>query len=68
MAKTRFYQLDNPQNFQEVSNQINYILNQISDRLDQIEGIRGTSTVQSRLDIETSDGYIVHGFNTDDEV
>lgn len=47
--------------------QLNFILGRIQDRLDQIEGVRGTSTIMDGLTIEASD-EVVHGFNTEDEV
>lgn len=47
-------------------NQLNFFLARIVDRLDKIEGLRGTSTIVDSLTIETN-SQIVHGFNTDNE-
>ena len=50
--KTRgFYQLLSDQN---IVNDINLILQQVSDRLDKIEGIRGTAEIESDLNVTGS--------------
>lgn len=41
---------------------LNAILNQISDRLDQLEGTRGTSTLLVPVELKDSEGNIIHGF------
>lgn len=46
--------------------QLNFIFARIADRLDKIEGLRGTATIVDGLSIETN-SQIVHGFNTDNE-
>ena len=51
---------------EDLRDQLNFILSRISDRLDQIEGNRGTSTIQDGITIKNSDN-IIHGFNTSDE-
>ena len=40
---------------------LNILLNLINDRLDRLEGTRGTSTVQAPMQIVDSDGNIVGG-------
>ena len=50
--KTRgFYQLLSDQN---IVNDVNMILQQVSDRLDKIEGIRGTAEIESDLNVAGS--------------
>lgn len=66
MPKTEFYQIYAFANEDDLINQINFFLNRIADRLDQLEGIRGTTTIQDGVTIET-DGAILHGTNTDNE-
>ncbi len=41
---------------------LNMLLNQISDRLDRLEGTRGISTIQFPIDVVDSDGNIIGGF------
>jgi hypothetical protein len=41
---------------------LNLILHQISDRLDQLEGGRGVSTIEAPIDVVDNDGNIVGGF------
>lgn len=67
MAKTHYYTIENPSSLEDLKNQMNMILRRLSDRLDKIEGIRGSSTVQESLSIEV-DSLTLHGFNTEDEV
>ena len=45
--------------------EINRILADISDRLDQIEGKRGTSTIQNRLDLVDSNQNRIGGFTNE---
>ena len=59
------YQL-RAQDLSSLLNELNFIFSRIADRLDKIEGIRGTSTIVDGLTIETN-SQIVHGFNTDNE-
>jgi hypothetical protein len=66
MASKEFYQIRS-RTLDGIVNDLNFILSRISERLDQMEGNRGTSTVQDGLTIESSD-EIVHGFNTENEV
>ncbi len=54
-------------NVSQLVQQLNFILSRIQDRLDQIEGVRGTSMIMDGLTIEASD-EVVHGFNTENEV
>jgi hypothetical protein len=56
-----------PSDLPQLVNQLNFILSRIQDRLDQIEGVRGTSTIAESLVIGDSDA-VVHGFNTENEV
>jgi len=51
----------------EIKQSLDFILSRISDRLDQIEGNRGTSTIIDGITIKTNE-QIVHGINTSDEV
>lgn len=67
MPKTEYYQLSGNLTIQDIEIQLNRILNQISDRIDKIEGNRGISTIQDGLTIENT-GVIVHGINTSGEV
>jgi len=39
------------------------LLSQINDRLDRLEGTRGTSTIQAPIDVVDEDGNIVGGFS-----
>jgi len=41
---------------------LNLLLNQINDRLDQLEGTRGISTVQYPIDVVDANGEIIGGF------
>jgi len=41
---------------------LNLLLNQISDRLDRLEGTRGVSTMQAPVDVVDEDGNIIGGF------
>lgn len=66
MPSREFYQLT-AQNFPDLVNQLNFLLARLQDRFDKIEGVRGVSTIEDGLQIET-DGEVVHGFNTEDEV
>ena len=65
MASKEHYQI-RANNLGAVVTELNFILSRIADRLDQMEGNRGTSTVQDGLTIESND-EIVHGFNTENE-
>lgn len=67
MPKTEVYQLNSLMVDPLVRQEINRILLRISDRLDKLEGIRGTPTVQDGFAIENT-GDIFHGFNTENEV
>jgi len=66
MPRTEFYQIYAYADEDDLINQINFILNQISNRIDQLEGIRGTTTIQDGVTIK-SDGAILHGINTESE-
>lgn len=51
MAKTRDnYQIAG-QTLDEVTRTLNFILQRMADRMDKIEGIRGTSSIESDLDM-----------------
>lgn len=67
MAKTEFYQIQSARDLDDLRQQMNQFLLKLSNRIDRLEGIRGTSTIENGLTIETSD-QIVHGFNTTEEV
>ena len=41
---------------------LNLLLNAINDRLDQLEGTRGVSTIQYPVDVVDSNGDIIGGF------
>ena len=45
------YQILGAQSTDDLRNQLNLLLGEISDRLDKIEGIRGTSTISSNLEL-----------------
>ncbi len=47
---------------EQTANRLNFILSHIQDRLAQLEGTRGTSTIQAPVDIIDTDGNIVGGF------
>jgi len=66
MASKEHYQIRS-RTLEGLVTDLNFILARITERLDQIEGNRGTSTVQDGLIIESND-EIVHGFNTENEV
>ena len=66
MASKEHYQIRS-QTIEGLITDLNFILARISDRLDQVEGNRGTSTVQDGLTIKSND-EIIHGFNTEEEV
>ena len=66
MASKEHYQITS-QDVAGIIRDLNFILARISDRLDQVEGNRGTSTVQDGLTIEI-DEQIIHGFNTENEI
>jgi len=54
-----YYQLQGIQNVQDVAFQLNFILNRISDRLDQIEGLRGTPTFHKNFfDFPSAEGLV----------
>lgn len=40
----------------------NWILNHLQDRIDQLEGVRGTSVIQVPMALRDSDGNTIHGF------
>lgn len=65
--KTEVYQLQYTTSLEELREQLNRILFKISDRVDRIEGIRGTASIEDTLQITTGDD-VLHGFNTDDEI
>lgn len=66
MAKTEVYRINNPQSLDDIANQLNSILARLADRIDRLEGIRGTTTIQDGYVIENDDGHILHGVNVDD--
>jgi len=49
----------------QMVNALNRILAEIGDQLDQLRGVRGTSTIQMPIRIEDADGNLVHGFTQD---
>ena len=64
MASDELYQLPPTASIEELTMAMNVILQRLGERIDQIEGIRGTSTIRDKLDIEDEDGNTLHGFNT----
>lgn len=53
MSKTEIYRVNVPEN-PYLADQLNFIFNQISNRLDRSEGIRGTAQISSDLDLAGS--------------
>ena len=68
MPSTEVYEVSGSLSIQDMENKLNSILSQISNRIDAIEGIRGTSTIQVGMTVKNTSGEIVHGFNTSEEV
>lgn len=66
MATSKEHYQINPGDLANVISQMNFILARMADRMDKIEGLRGTSTIVDGLSIETN-SQVVHGFNTTDE-
>ena len=46
-----------------LADRLNTMLQQIQERLDRMEGVRGIAQIQGRLDIVDSDGNLVGGFS-----
>ena len=46
-----------------LAHRLNTMLQQIQERLDRMEGVRGIAQIQGRLDIVDSDGNLVGGFS-----
>lgn len=55
------------QSLQELVTKLQFAFSRVQDRLDKIEGVRGTASITDALEIK-ADGEIVHGFNTNDEI
>ena len=53
------------ESLEEMRNELEVILNSISNRLDAIEGLRGHGEIKNRLDIIDDDGNRIHGFNNE---
>lgn len=51
----RQYRIVNPADLQDLANQLNSLLSLISERLDQIEGYRGTPAFESAIDMQGND-------------
>lgn len=49
---------------EKAANQINQILSHLSDRLDQLEGIRGTATIQSPLEVKDTSENLIHSMGS----
>lgn len=49
------YRILNPTDLTDAVNQLNNLLAQITDRLDQIEGYRGTPAFESAIDMKGND-------------
>lgn len=54
MAKTRDNYQVTGQTVEEVKRSLNFLLQRIGDRMDKIEGIRGTSSIESDLDMNSN--------------
>lgn len=51
----------------QLVNDLNFILQRLSDRFDKLEGLRGDAKINKTLDVVVDDAEnIVHGFNTND--
>ncbi len=64
MAGEEHYQLPPVNSIAELTQAIDVIFQRIGERIDQLEGKHGTSTIRDKLDIEDEDGNTLHGFNT----
>ena len=64
MAGEELYQLPPVRSIEELTQAIDVIFGRIGERIDQLEGKRGTSTIRDKLSIEDGDGNKLHGFNT----
>lgn len=51
MAKTRDNYQVQGRTVEEVARNLNFILQRLADRMDKIEGIRGTASIESDLDM-----------------
>jgi len=55
VSKSRgLYHILGAQSLEDLRNQLNMLLSEVSDRLDRIEGLRGTATIESDLDLTGS--------------
>ncbi len=61
------YSVNDANDLESLKRSLNRILSRIQDRLDKIEGGRGTATITDGLTVKSND-QILHGFNTSDEV
>lgn len=60
------YQINDIKN-PDLTNELNHILQRLSDRFDKLEGLRGDSKIKDKLDVVVDDEEnIVHGFNAND--
>ena len=48
----RHYRIVNPTDWQDLAEQVNTLLAAISDRLDQMEGFRGSPALEADLDLQ----------------
>lgn len=52
MTQRAQYLIINPADLDDLANQLNRVLSKLADRLDQIEGYRGTPTFHGDLDLQ----------------
>ena len=55
------------QSIEEMRNELEVILNSISNRLDAAEGLRGHAEITNRLDVVDDDGNRLHGFTNESQ-
>lgn len=67
MAKSRDNYIITGRSVDEVVRELNFFLQRMADRMDKIEGIRGTSSIESNLDMNSNRIVEVAAALNDDE-
>jgi len=58
------YDINQAENLEELKQALTDVFRNLEERIDQIEGIRGTATIRTRALIDSdANGTILHGFN-----